>query len=86
MLDGNVMNEYVSSSLAKGSQPLPIFNRITPDKELMLLNYKINASNSDSFGDALRSLIPVKLRKLTLYDNNLNDRTISSIFNSLSQI
>ena len=81
-----MMNEYVSSSIAKGSQPLPILNRITPEKEMMLLNYKMNSSNSESFGDALKSLIPLKLIKLTLYDNNLNDRTIASIFNSLSQI
>ena len=65
---------------------MPILNRITEEGEMMLLNYKLSAGNSESFGDALKSLIPHKLTKLILFDNNLNDMTISSIFSTLSTI
>ena len=86
LVDPVVVKEYAQSSIAKGEQPLPILNRITDEGELMLLNYKLSAGNSESFGDALKSLIPHKLTKLTLFDNNLTDRTISSIFYTLSTI
>lgn len=56
--DEELMNDYIRNSIAKGEQPLPILNRITPLGELMLLNYKLNSSNSSSFGEALKDLIP----------------------------
>lgn len=86
MVNTEQVKDYVSISMSKGEGPLPILNRITEEGEMMLLNYKLSAGNSQSFGDSLKSLIPHKLTKLTLWDNNLNDRSISSIFKSLSSI
>lgn len=74
------MNLYVANSIAKGEQPLPILNRISEKGEMLLLNYKMNASNAESFCEALRSLIPDRLQHLTLMDNKLSDPNLASIF------
>ena len=51
-----------------------------------MLNYKMNSSNSESFSGSLSNLIPDKILKLTLMENNLTDQTVSSIFDALSAI
>ena len=49
----DTVNKYVTNALAKGGQPLPILTRITAEGELFLLNYKLNAGNSESFTEAM---------------------------------
>ena len=81
-----MVKEYTQASIAKGENALPILNRITDEGELFLLNYKLSEGNSTSFARALQSLIPKKILKLVLFDNNLTDRAISTIFSIISNI
>lgn len=67
-------------------QPLPILNRISPKGELLLINYKLNGPNAESFADALKSLVPNSLKKLFLMDNLLTDNDVALMFESLSQL
>lgn len=70
--------------MAKGQQPLPILNRINEETgEMLLMNYKMNASNAESFADALKSIVPETLKKMALIDNRLTDDQIARIFKSL---
>ena len=45
----------------------------------------MNGANAESFGDALRSLVPDTLKKLFLMDNLLQDKDFANIFDSLGQ-
>lgn len=83
MISSDTVNEYVANSIAKGEQPLPILNRISEKGEMLLLNYQMNASNAESFGEALHSLIPDRLQRLTLMANKLSDRNVASIFRAM---
>ena len=51
----------------------------------MLLGYKFNRGNAESFGDALKILIPDSLKKLFLMDNFFKDREVANIFRSMSE-
>jgi len=67
-------------------QPLPILNRISPKGELLLINYKLNGPNAESFAHALKSLVPNSLKKLFLMDNSLTDNDVALMFEALGNI
>jgi hypothetical protein len=50
---------------------------------MLLMNYKMNASNAESFADALKSIVPGTLKKMAMIDNHLTDDQISRMFKSL---
>ena len=79
------VSNYIKASLAKGEQPLPILTRITAEGELFLLNYKLNAGNSESFSEALSTLVPETLKKVTLMDNGLTDKDVANVFAALGE-
>jgi hypothetical protein len=77
----DTVSAYVQNSMAKGHQPLPILNRINEETgEMLLMHYKMNASNADSFADALKSIVPQTMKKMALIDNALTDQQISRMF------
>lgn len=81
----DAVQEYIKNALEKGQQPLPILDRITDNGCLLLMGYKMNSGNAESFGDALRNLVPDTLKKLFLMDNLLQDKDVGNIFDSLGQ-
>jgi hypothetical protein len=50
---------------------------------MLLMGYKMNGSNADSFADALQTLVPETLRKMAMIDNDLADEQIARMFKSL---
>jgi len=68
-----------------GSQPLPILNRIDDKLALRLIQYKFGEANAASLAEAMNKIVPEKLKKLTLIDNALADRSIAEIFVQLTK-
>lgn len=65
-------------------QPLPILDKISPQGQLLLIGYKFNSGNAESFADVLKLLIPNSLKKLFLMDNLLLDKDVATIFRSMA--
>ena len=78
------MEGFISTSYIKGNQPLPILNRINDKKTLYVINYQLNMANATSFAESLEFIVPEKLQKLILIENNLNDYSISRFFHYLT--
>ena len=79
------MKKFIASSMQSGSQPLPILNRIDEKKALRLVEYKFGEANAASFVDAMNTLVPEKLKKLTLISNAISDKSIAEIFKRLTE-
>ena len=51
----------------------------------MLMGYKFNRGNAESFGEVIKLLVPDTLSNLFLIDNLLKDNHIANIFQSLAE-
>ena len=70
--------------MQSGNTPLPILNRIDDKGIMCLVNYKVGDGNAKSFAETLEELVPAKLKKLTLIDNAISDKSLALILNHLT--
>lgn len=83
MINPDIIKKYIANSIKNGSLPQPILNKIV-DRELYLQSYQLNASNFKAFGSSMVGIVPEKLTKIVLVDNNINDESLGWMMESLS--
>lgn len=81
----HITQSYINRVLGIGGRPLKIMHKITESGDLMLMRYALNESNADSFAVISELLVPQYLKAIYLFENSMNDSTISYILEGIAQ-
>lgn len=66
--------------------PLPIFQKINSQKELIMFNYSLSLDMLFSLANALTQMIPETVTKIYFVNNSLDDLMMQEVFSCLQKV